>query len=105
MRKFKLGLVALAATAAVAVPATSAMAGTDSVATTSSALGADCVGLVNVCEFSVLDGSNNAILSGINVVAAVAACPNVNVIGLLLGQKAECENSQHTNYKFIQRTK
>jgi hypothetical protein len=101
MRKFKMGLIALAATAAVAVPATSALAGTDSAATTSSALGGGCVAL---CNFSVLDGSNTAILSGIDVNAAVVACPNVNVIGLLVGQKVECKNSQHTDYKFIQRT-
>jgi len=107
MRNFKTGLIALAASAAFLVPATGAAAGTQ--ATTSSrTAGDDCTGLVNVCQFTVLDGANTAVLSGINVAAALAACPNLNVAalgGLIVGgQTATCSNVVHSNYKFIQRT-
>jgi hypothetical protein len=109
MRNFKTGLIALAASAAFLVPATGALAGTQSQSTAaSSAGGNDCTGLVNVCQFTVLDGANTAVLSGINVVAALAACPNLDVTALSAlvvgGQKASCSNAVHSNYKFIQRT-
>lgn len=106
MRNFKMGLITLAASAAVFASTTGAAAGTQSAAKADST---DCTGLVNVCEFKVLNGSNVAVLSGLNVAAALNACPNLNVAalgGLIVGgQATTCSNVLHNNYKFIQRTK
>jgi hypothetical protein len=102
MRNFKKGIIALVAASALAVPAASAMAGTDSASTGSTALTAGCTGVVNVCDFSILDGSNNAIASGLNITAALVACPNVDVASLAVGEIAACASTQYPTAAFIQ---
>ncbi|MEA2129268.1 MAG: hypothetical protein QOJ85_2159 [Solirubrobacteraceae bacterium] len=99
MRKFKLGLVALAATAAVAVPAGSAMAGTDSTSGASSATDLGCVAL---CEFSILDNNNIEVIKNIDVTTVANICPNISVVqitALAVGQVAVCDANNNSHKK------
>jgi hypothetical protein len=87
MRKFKMGLVTLAASAAVLVPATSAPATTSSVASTSAAMTA-----TGGCEFLCFDIYKNDVLSDIDIslVEAELKCTGVNLSLLSIGQQAVC---------------
>jgi hypothetical protein len=99
MRKFKYGIAALVATAVVAIPAGSAMAGTDSAAGTSSATDLGCVAL---CEFSILDNNNVEVIKNIDIDQAFNICPNISLVqltALAIGQVAECDANNNSHKK------
>lgn len=87
MRNLKTGLIALAASAAFLVPATSATAATSSVATTNAAMTASAG-----CQFLCFDIYKNNVLSDINVtlIDASLKCVGVNLQALNIGQQAIC---------------
>jgi hypothetical protein len=96
MRKFKYGLVALVVSAAVAVPATGAVASTQSAA--SLPLGGSCNGILNC--FTLIDG-DVVVKDNANITDAIDFCGNIGIIqALLVGQVADCGSG-----KKVHRTK
>lgn len=97
MRKFKLGLITLAATAAVAVPASSALAGNESTSATGST--SVLCGAVNVA--SCWDIYTGDILSDndvtINVAANICGVSIVRLEAVHVGDFISCSNGKRAH--------
>jgi hypothetical protein len=95
MRKFKYGLVALVASAAIAVPATGAIASTQSAATLP--LAGECNGILNC--FTLIDG-DVVVKDNANITDTIDFCGNIGIVqALLVGQVADCGNGKKVHRK------
>jgi hypothetical protein len=95
MRKFKYGLVALVASVAVAVPASAAVASTQSAS--SLPLSADCNGILNC--FTLIDG-DVVVKDNANITDAIDFCGNIGIVqALLVGQVADCGGGKKVHRK------
>jgi hypothetical protein len=86
MRKFKTGLIALVASAAMLVPATAANASTQSVSNTASS------SLTNGCVLVCFDLYTGDVLSGndVDILNATIFCNNISLVNVLVNQEVHC---------------
>jgi hypothetical protein len=103
MRKVKMGLITLAASAAVFAPvAGSATASTQSAPSKASA---GCIGIGVLNCFQILNDNNVVVVDDVNVSTGGILC-GVAVIELNLlqiGDFTDCSNNSHSDYKKIKR--
>ncbi|MGH2943512.1 MAG: hypothetical protein ACRDLN_12145 [Solirubrobacteraceae bacterium] len=95
MRKFKMGLIALTASAALMIPAANAAASTQSVSNTASSSSAGCVLLCfDLYVDDVLSGND------VDIITATVFCNNISLVGVLVGQWVSCGDG----HKKVKRT-
>jgi hypothetical protein len=92
MRKFKFGLMALVASAAVAIPAGSAVAGTDSTSSSSTALTGCITICVDVLHNGVTIETGDIASTNVTNVCVLSGILNQNVILLNAGNVLTCTN-------------
>jgi UDP-N-acetylmuramyl pentapeptide phosphotransferase/UDP-N-acetylglucosamine-1-phosphate transferase len=103
MRKFKMGLITLAASAAVLIPAAGASASTQSVASTEAVSTA-----LTGCQFLCFNTYIDDVVQGndVDIDTASTFCGiNLSVIGVLLNQEVDCGDDGHGHHKKVKRTK